>query len=159
MSGFHQWAWVMVSKRLSAPVCMHTSCMSANARESVRALAHDSEWVIISVSNTSGLLVPGRYIGGSSAGLGKAQCIDNSFRANWLSCFFLAWWEWWVARQGCLVPLRKEGMWQSSWPASLSLVGLTLWPSRLKSWLASWNGSSAQGWIRVGCWCRDVTHA
>ena len=41
-----------------------------------------------------GLLVPGRYIGGSSAGLGKAQRIDSSLRADWLSCFSLAWWEW-----------------------------------------------------------------
>ena len=39
-------------------------------------------------SNTSELLVPGRYIGGSSAGLAKAQHIDSSLRADCLSCFW-----------------------------------------------------------------------
>ena len=86
-------------------------------------------------SNTSGLA--GHYIGGSSAGLGEAQRVDNSLRADWLSCFSLAWWEWRVARQGCLVPLRKGGMWQSSRPASFSPAGLTLWLNRLKRWLAT----------------------
>ena len=86
-------------------------------------------------SNTSGLA--GHYIGGSSAGLGEAQGVDSSLRADWLSCFSLAWWEWRVARQGCLVPLRKGGMWQSSRPASFSPAGLTLWPNRLKRWLTT----------------------
>ena len=40
------------------------------------------------VRNPVGLLVPGRYTGGSSIGMGKAQRIDSSFRANWLSCFW-----------------------------------------------------------------------
>ena len=92
----------------------------------------------------AGLLVPGRYTGGSSAGLGKARRIDSSLRADWLSCFFLAWWEWWVARQGCLVPLRNGEMWQSSWPASFSLVGLTLWPNWLQGWLATLSVLSIQ---------------
>ena len=52
--------------------------------------------------------LPGHYIGDLSAGLCKAQRIDSSLRADWLSCFSLAWWEWRVARQGCLVPLRRE---------------------------------------------------
>ena len=30
------------------------------------------------------ILVPGHYIGGSSTGLGKAQCIDIPLRADWL---------------------------------------------------------------------------
>ena len=97
-----------------------------------------------------GLSVPGHYIGGSSAGLGKAQRIDSSLRADWLSCFSLAWWEWWVARQGCLVPLRKGGMWQSSRPASFSPAGLTLWPSWLERWLATLSGLSVQVRIPVG---------
>ena len=81
--------------------------------------------------------LPGHYIGGSSVGLGKAQRIDSSLRADWLSCFSMAWWEWRVARQGCLVSLRKGGMWQSSRPASFSPAGLTLWPSWLERWLAT----------------------
>ena len=97
-----------------------------------------------------GLLVPGRCIGGSSAGLGKAQRMDSSFRADWLSCFSLAWWEWRVARQGCLVSLRKEGMWQSSRPASLSPAGLTLWPNWLECWLATLSRLSTQVRIPVG---------
>ena len=94
--------------------------------------------------------LPGHFIGGSSAGLGKAQRIDSSLRADWLSCFSLAWWEWRVARQGCLVPLRKGGMWQSSRPASFSPAGLTLWPSWLKRWLATLSGLSVQVRIPVG---------
>ena len=90
------------------------------------------------------------YIGGSSAGLGKAQRIDSSLRADWLSCFSLAWWEWRVARQGCLVPLRKGGMWQSSRPASFSPGGLTLWPSWLERWLGTLSGLSVQVRIPVG---------
>ena len=35
-----------------------------------------------------GLSVLGRYIWGSSTDLGKAQHVDNSLRANWLSCFW-----------------------------------------------------------------------
>ena len=70
-----------------------------------------------------GLSVPGRYIGGLSADLGKAQRIDSLLRADWLSCFFVACWEWRVARQGWLVSLRKGGMWQSSRPASFSASG------------------------------------
>ena len=96
------------------------------------------------------LSVPGHYIGGSYAGLGKAQRIDSSLRADWLSCFSLAWWEWRVARQGCLVPLRKGGMWQSSRPASFSPAGLTLWPSWLEGWLATLSGLSVQVRIPVG---------
>ena len=38
--------------------------------------------------NPVGVLLPVRYIGGSSAGLGKAQCIDNTLRADCLSCFW-----------------------------------------------------------------------
>ena len=94
--------------------------------------------------------LPGHYIGGSSAGLGKSQRIDSSLRADWLSCFSLAWWEWRVARQGCLVPLRKGGMWQSSRPASFSPAGLTLWPSWLERWLATLSGLSVQVRIPVG---------
>ena len=94
--------------------------------------------------------LPGHYIGGSSAGLGKVQRIDSSLRADWLSCFSLAWWEWRVARQGCLVPLRKGGMWQSSRPASFSPAGLTLWPSWLERWLATLSGLSVQARIPVG---------
>ena len=94
--------------------------------------------------------LPGHYIGGSSAGLGKAQRIDSSLRADWLSCFSLVWCEWQVARQGCLVPLRKGGMWQSSRPASFSPAGLTLWPSWLERWLATLSGLSVQVWIPVG---------
>ena len=89
-------------------------------------------------------------MGGSSAGLGKAQRIDNSLRADWLSCFSLAWWEWRVARQGCLVPLRKGGMLQSSRPASFSPAGLALWPSWLERWLATLSGLSVQVRIPVG---------
>ena len=94
--------------------------------------------------------MPGRYIGGSSAGLGKAQRIDNWLRADWLSCFSLAWWEWRVARQGCLVPLRKGGMWQSSRPASFSPAGLNLWPNWLERWLVTLSGLSTQVRIPVG---------
>ena len=97
-----------------------------------------------------GLSVPGHYIGGSSAGVGKAQRIDSSLRADWLSCFSLAWWEWRVARQGCLVPLRKGGMWQSNRPASFSPAGLTLWPSWLNCWLATLSGLSVHVRIPVG---------
>ena len=92
----------------------------------------------------------GRYTGGSSAGLGKAQGIDNSLRADWLSCFFLALWEWRVARQWCLVPLRERGMWQSSWPASFPPAGLTLWPNCLQRWLATLSRLSTQVRIPVG---------
>ena len=35
-----------------------------------------------------GLSVPGRYIGGWSAGLGKARRIDSALRTDWLSCFW-----------------------------------------------------------------------
>ena len=97
-----------------------------------------------------GLSVPGHYIGGSSAGLGKAQRIDSSLRADWLSCFSLAWWEWWVARQGWLVPLRRGGMWQSSRPVSFSPAGLTLWPSWLERWLATLSGLSVQVRLPLG---------
>ena len=90
------------------------------------------------------------YIGGSSAGLGKAQRIDSSPRADWLSCFSLAWLEWRVATQGCLVQLRKGGMWQSSRPASFLPAGLTLWPSWLERWLATLGGISVQVRIPVG---------
>ena len=87
-------------------------------------------------SNTSGL-VPGCYLGGSSKGLIEALPIDSSLRADWLSCFSLAWWECQVARQGCLVPLRKGGMWQSSQPDSFLPAGLTLWPNQLEHWLTT----------------------
>ena len=97
-----------------------------------------------------GLLLPGLYIGGSSAGLGKAQRIDSSLRADWLSCFSLAWWEWRVARQGCLVSLRKGDMWKSSRPASFSPAGQTLWPNWLERWLATLSGLSTQVRIPVG---------
>ena len=92
----------------------------------------------------------GRYTGGSSAGLGKAQRINSSLRDNWLSCFFLAWWEWRVARQCCLVPLWKRGMWQSNWPASFPPAGLTLWPNHLERWLATLSRLSTQVRIPVG---------
>ena len=95
------------------------------------------------------LSVPGYYIRGSSAGLGKAQHIESSLRADWLSCFSLAWWGWRVARQGCLVPLRKGGMWQSSRPASFSPAALTLWPSWLERWLTTLSGLSVQVRIQV----------
>ena len=142
--------------------------------------------------------------GGSSAGLGKAQPIDSSLRADWLSCFSLAWsgcrarrfplpdrpsqvklpvWQvdlnrffffiwymqieefqnswsrasddfeirqalgWGVTRQGCLAPLRNGGMCPSSWPASLSRVGLTLWPSRFEHW------SNTSGLVVLGRYC------
>ena len=49
-----------------------------------------------------GLSVPGRYSGCSSSGLGKAQWIDFSFRADWLWCF---WWP--VANDG----LPGRGFW------------------------------------------------
>ena len=97
-----------------------------------------------------GLSVLGCYIGGSSTGLGKAQHIDSSLRADWLSCFSLSWWEWRVARQGCLVPLRKGGMWQSSQPASFSPAGLILWPNWLEHWLATLSRLSTQVRIPVG---------
>ena len=97
-----------------------------------------------------GLSVPERYIGGSSAGLDKAQRIDSSLRADWLSCFSLAWWEWWVARRGCLVPLRKEGMWLSSRPANFLPAGLTLWPNWLERWLTTLSRLSTQVQIPVG---------
>ena len=101
-----------------------------------------------------GLSVPGRYIGGLSVGLGKAQRIDSSLRADWLSCFSPAWWEWRVARQGCLVPLRKWGMWQSSWPASFSPAGLTLWLNWLEPWLATLNtsGVAGAGTLHISGW-------
>ena len=99
-----------------------------------------------------GLSVPGRYIGGSSAGLGKAQRIDSSLRADWLSCFFLAWWEWQVARQGCLVQLRKWGMWQSSRPANFLPARLTLWPNWWERWLAI-----PRFEYQWGCRCWDAT--
>ena len=94
-----------------------------------------------------GLSVLGRYIGGLSTGLDKAQRIDSSLRADWLSCFSLAWWEWRVARQGCLLPLRKGGMWQST---SFSPVGLTLWPNWLECWLMILSRLSTQVRIPVG---------
>ena len=80
-----------------------------------------------------GLSVPGLYIGGSSAGLGKAQRIDSSLRADWLSCFFLAWWEWRVATQGCLVQLWKGECYN---PAGLLA-------SRQRVWLFGRIGESA----------------
>ena len=46
--------------------------------------------------------------------------------------------------RGVLVPLRKRGMWHSSWPASFSPAGLTLWPNWLKRWLATLSGLSTQ---------------
>ena len=92
----------------------------------------------------------GHYIGSSYAGLGKAQHIDSSLKTDWLSCFSLAWWEWRVARQRCLVPLRKVGMWQSSRSASFSPADLTLWPSWLERWLATLTGLSVQVRIPVG---------
>ena len=104
-------------------------------------------------SNTSGLLVPGRYVGDSFAGLGKAKRIGSSLRADWLSCF-----SFWVGENGGLPDKGawchwgRNGwpgrIWQSIWPVSLSLVGLTCWPSRLERWLAIR--------IPVCCWCRDV---
>ena len=94
--------------------------------------------------------MPGRHIGGSSAGLGEAQRIDSSLRADWLSCFSLAWREWWVARQEHLVPLRKGGMWQSSRPASFSPAGLTLWPNWLERWHTTLSRLSTQVRIPVG---------
>ena len=97
-----------------------------------------------------GLSVQGHYIGGSSAGLGKAQRIDCLLKADWVSCFSLAWWEWRVAGQGCLVPLRKGGMWQSSRPASFSPAGLTLWPNWLERWLATLSRLSTKVRIPVG---------
>ena len=63
--------------------------------------------------------------------------------------FLLAWWELQVARQGCLVPLRKGGMWQSSQPASFSLAGLTLCPNWLERWLTTLNMLSTQVRIPV----------
>ena len=49
--------------------------------------------------------------------------------------------------------IEKGGMWQSIWPARLSLVGLTLCLSQLECWLATLNGLSTQVPIPVGCWC------
>ena len=46
-------------------------------------------------------------------------------------------------------------MWQPSWPSSLSLTGLTLWPSRLKPWFPTLLSTKVV--IPVGCWCRDFT--
>ena len=43
---------------------------------------------------------------------------------------------------------------QSSCPASSSLMGLTLWPSRLERWLAILSGLSTHVRIPAGCWCR-----
>ena len=97
----------------------------------------------VQVRNPVGLLVPGHYTGGSSAGLGETQCIDSSLRAD---CFFmfLAWCEWWVTRQGCLVPLRKGRMWQPSWPASLSRAGLNLWLNWFERWVVRLSALSVQ---------------
>ena len=36
LSGFRQWAWVMVSKRRQAPVNVRTSCLSANEHSKAR---------------------------------------------------------------------------------------------------------------------------
>ena len=63
---------------------------------------------------------------------------------------FLASLEWRVARQGCLVPLRKGGMWQSSRPASLSPAGLILWPNWLEHWPVTLSMLSTQVRIPVG---------
>ena len=105
-----------------------------------------------------GLSVSGRYIEASSAGMGEAQRI-NSLKAEWLSWFSLAWLEWRVARQGCLVPLRKGGMWQSSQPASFPPAGLTLWSIWLERWLATQSrvGYQPRFEYQWGCRCRDVT--
>ena len=57
----------------------------------VRALARDSATLSVlstQVQNPVGLLVPGHYIGGASAGLDKAQRIDSSLTADWLPCFW-----------------------------------------------------------------------
>ena len=89
-------------------------------------------------------------LGGSSAGLGKAQRIDHTLRADWLSRFSLAWWEWRVARQGCLVPSRKGVMWQSGRLASFSPAGLTLWSNRLERRLATLSRISTQVRIPAG---------
>ena len=66
-----------------------------------------------------------------------------SLRAD---CFFmfLAWCEWWVTRQGCLVPLRKGRMWQPSWPASLSRAGLNLWLNWFERWVVRLSALSVQ---------------
>ena len=103
-----------------------------------------------------GVSVAGHYIGGSSAGLGKAQHIDSSLRADWLSCFSLAWWEWRVARQGWLVPLRKWGMWQSNQPASFLPAGLNLWPELVRALARDSEWAISQ--YQWGCQWRDITH-
>ena len=93
--------------------------------------------------------LPGHYIGGSSAGLGKAQRIDRSLRADWFSCFSLAWWEWGVARQ--VSGDIEEGRNVTIQPtARFSPAGLTLWPSWLERWLATLSGLSVQVRIPVG---------
>ena len=99
----------------------------------------------------------GRYTGGSSAGLGKAQRIDSSLRDNWLSCFCLAWWEWRVARQCCLVPLWKRGMWN---PTGLLASHQRVWLFGRIAWSAGsrlWVGYQPRFKYQWGCRCQDVT--
>ena len=132
---------------------------------SLLTLGMDLDWSVLQSGDSSNMVcltywgqLRHIYIGGSSTGLGKAQCIDSSLRADWLSCFSLAWWEWRVARQGCLVPLMKGGMWQSSRPASFSSAGLTLWPSWLECWLATLSGLSVQVRIPEGLLVAGTLH-
>ena len=102
------------------------------------------------------LLLLGLHIGSSSAGLGKAQSIDSSLRADWLSCL-------WPGENGGLPDRggwchwgREECDNQAGLLASQP-VGLTLWPSQLGRWLATLSGLSTQVQIPCGCRCRDVT--
>ena len=78
-------------------------------------------WLSTQVRIPVGLSVPGRYIGGSSTGLGKAQHIYSSLRADWLSCFSLAWWEWQVVwchwgKKECENPAGLLASRQLVWP-------------------------------------------
>ena len=58
--------------------------------------------------------------------------------------------EWRVTRLGCLVPLRKGGLWQPSQLASFSLACLTLWLNWLERWLATLSVLSTQVHNRAG---------
>ena len=90
-----------------------------------RALAHDSwvcyqprfetQWGCWCWNVTLGIC--------PQAWVKPSALIVRSLRADWWSLsMFLAWWEWQFTRTGCLVPLRKGGVWQPSRPASFSLI-------------------------------------
>ena len=104
-----------------------------------------------------GLSVPGHYIGGSSTGLGKAQRIDSSLKADWLSCFSLAWWECQVTDRGVWCHWGRE---ECDNPADLLASRQRVWPFGRVGWSAGsrlWVGYQSRFENQWGCRCRDIT--